>query len=100
MEAPVAKLQPFYQQVQAHYDLGNDFFALFLDPSLTYSCALFEDERTTLAAAQEAKLERVCRKLALRPGDRVLEIGTGWGGFALHAAARHGARVTTATVSR
>jgi cyclopropane-fatty-acyl-phospholipid synthase len=88
------------RNIAAHYDLGNDFFALFLDASMMYSCALFEDPAATLAEAQRAKLDAVCRKLALGPGDHVLEIGTGWGGFALHAASRYGCRVTTTTISR
>ena len=67
---------------------------------MTYSCAVFEPPRTSLREAQEAKLERVCRKLELGPDDHVLEIGTGWGSFALHAAGRYGCRVTTTTISR
>jgi len=85
--------------VQAHYDLGNELFALFLDETMTYSAAIFESPSTTLRDAQVAKLERVCRLLDLSPADHVLEIGTGWGSFALHAAGRHGCRVTTTTVS-
>jgi cyclopropane-fatty-acyl-phospholipid synthase len=88
------------RNIAAHYDLGNEFFALFLDPSLTYSCAVFERPEASLEEAQAAKYERICRKLHLRDGDHVLEIGTGWGGFALHAAGRHGCRVTTTTISR
>jgi cyclopropane-fatty-acyl-phospholipid synthase len=88
------------RNIAAHYDLGNEFFALFLDPSLTYSCAVFERPDASLHEAQLAKYERICRKLMLRPGERVLEIGSGWGGFALHAAGRHGCHVTTATISR
>jgi cyclopropane-fatty-acyl-phospholipid synthase len=87
------------RNIEAHYDLGNEFFALFLDRRRMYSCAVFDPPGATLDQAQEAKLERICRKLDLQPGDRVLEIGTGWGGFALHAAGRHGCRVTTATIS-
>jgi cyclopropane-fatty-acyl-phospholipid synthase len=87
------------RNIAAHYDLGNDFFALLLDDTLTYSCALFEPPELDLAAAQEAKLERACRTLALAPDHDVLEIGTGWGSFALHAAGRHRCRVTTTTVS-
>ena len=85
--------------VRHHYDVSNDFFALFLDASMTYSCAIWRDGATTLEAAQEAKLETVCRKLALAPGDRVLDVGCGWGSFALHAATRHGAHVTGVTLS-
>jgi cyclopropane-fatty-acyl-phospholipid synthase len=88
------------RNIAAHYDLGNDFFELFLDPSLTYSCAVFERDDMTLEEAQKAKYERLCRKLQLRPGDRVLEIGSGWGGFAIHAARHHGCHVTSATISR
>src|SRR5690349_12943188 len=75
------------RDIAAHYDLGNDLFARMLDPTMSYSCALFEREGMTLEQAQVAKLERICEQLDLGPGDRVLEIGTGWGGFALHAAA-------------
>jgi cyclopropane-fatty-acyl-phospholipid synthase len=88
------------RNIAAHYDLGNDFYALFLDETLTYSCALFERDDMTLAEASTAKYERLCRKLDLQQSDRVLEIGSGWGGFALHAASRYGCRVTTATISR
>ena len=68
-----------------HYDLGNDLFQLFLDESLTYSCAYFERPGQSLAEAQQAKYRRLCEKLAIGPDDHVLEIGCGWGGFALHA---------------
>lgn len=88
------------RNIAAHYDLGNDFYRLWLDPSMLYSCAVFEHDGMTLAEAQQAKLARICRKLDLRPTDHVLEIGTGWGGFALHAAGMRGCRVTTATISR
>ena len=88
------------RNIAAHYDLGNDFFELVLDETMMYSCALFERPGMSLAEASTAKLDAVCRKLDLRPGDHVLEIGTGWGGFALHAASRHGCRVTTTTISR
>jgi cyclopropane-fatty-acyl-phospholipid synthase len=88
------------RNIAAHYDLGNELFALFLDPTMMYSCALFEREDSTLEQAAEAKLDRVCQKLQLSPSDQVLEIGTGWGGFALHAARRYGCRVTTTTISR
>ncbi len=87
------------RDVAAHYDLSNELFALFLDESMTYSCAVFDRPDATLEEAQAAKLERICRKLGLGPGDHVLEIGTGWGGFAIHAAGRHGCRVTTTTIS-
>ena len=88
------------RNIRAHYDLGNEFFSLLLDETLTYSCAIFESPGTTLAEASTAKYERVCRLLDLRPGDHLVEIGTGWGGFALHADSRHGCRVTTTTISR
>ena len=85
--------------VRHHYDAGNDFFALFLDRSMTYSCALFSHGATTLEDAQEAKLELVCTKLRLRDGERVLDVGCGWGSFALHAASRHGVRVLGVSLS-
>lgn len=85
--------------VRHHYDVGNDFFALFLDESMTYSCACFSRGAETLEQAQETKLELVCTKLALREGERVLDVGCGWGSFALHAATRHGARVVGITLS-
>ena len=88
------------RNIAAHYDLGNDFYRLWLDETLMYSSAVFERPDMTLAEASTAKLERICHKLALKPGDEVLEIGTGWGGFALHAAGRHGCRVTSLTLSR
>jgi cyclopropane-fatty-acyl-phospholipid synthase len=88
------------RNIAAHYDLGNDFFALFLSPDLMYSSALWEGADDTLEAASTRKLEQVCRQLQLQPGDRVVEIGTGWGGFALHAARHHGCHVTTTTISR
>jgi cyclopropane-fatty-acyl-phospholipid synthase len=85
--------------VRHHYDVGNDFFALFLDASMTYSCAYFSGGAGTLEQAQEAKLELVCSKLGLREGERVLDVGCGWGSFAIHAATRHGARVLGVTLS-
>jgi len=88
------------RNITAHYDLGNDFFALFLDPTLTYSCGVFERPDATMEEASIAKNDRVCRALELGPEDHVLEIGSGWGGFALHAASRYGCRVTTTTISR
>jgi cyclopropane-fatty-acyl-phospholipid synthase len=87
------------RDVHAHYDLSNQLYAAFLDETMTYSCAVFERLGMTLREAQEAKLARICRKLDLGPGDHVLEIGTGWGSFALHAAGRYGCRVTTTTIS-
>ncbi|HEX8714450.1 MAG TPA: cyclopropane-fatty-acyl-phospholipid synthase family protein, partial [Solirubrobacteraceae bacterium] len=86
-------------QIAAHYDLGNELFALFLDRTMMYSCAVFERPDATLEQASLAKLERVCRKLRLAPEDHVLEIGAGWGGFAQYAAERYGCRVTTTTIS-
>jgi cyclopropane-fatty-acyl-phospholipid synthase len=86
--------------IAAHYDIGNEFFALMLDETMMYSSAYFPHRDMTLAQASRAKLELVCRKLGLGPGDHVLEIGTGWGGFAVHAARTRGCRVTTATISR
>jgi cyclopropane-fatty-acyl-phospholipid synthase len=88
------------RNIGAHYDLGNDFFRLMLDETMMYSCALFETPQSTLRDASLAKLESICRKLNLGPNDHVLEIGTGWGGFALHAARHYGCRVTTTTISR
>jgi cyclopropane-fatty-acyl-phospholipid synthase len=86
--------------IAAHYDRGNDLFELMLDPTMTYSCGFFETPDSTLEEASLAKLERVCRKLRLGPDDHVVEIGTGWGSFALHAAGEYGCRVTTTTLSR
>jgi cyclopropane-fatty-acyl-phospholipid synthase len=88
------------RHVRYHYDLGNELFRLFLDESLTYSCAYFEHPGQSLADAQQAKYRRLCEKLAIGPEDHVLEIGCGWGGFALHAAAERGARITALTISR
>ena len=88
------------QNIAAHYDLSNDFFATFLDPTLTYSSGLFEDSQTTLADATHAKYERLCQLLELKPHDHLLEIGTGWGGFACYAAREYGCRVTTTTISQ
>jgi cyclopropane-fatty-acyl-phospholipid synthase len=85
--------------VRHHYDVGNEFFALFLDPSMTYSCAYWAGGATTLEEAQEAKLELVCRKLGLREGERVLDVGCGWGSFVLHAATRHGVNAVGITLS-
>ena len=88
------------RNVAAHYDLGNDFFRLFLSPDLMYSSAMWAGEDDTLEAASARKLDQICRKLDLKPGDRVVEIGTGWGGFALHAARHYGCQITTTTISR
>jgi cyclopropane-fatty-acyl-phospholipid synthase len=87
------------RDIAAHYDLGNAMFSRMLDPTMTYSCAFFGERGMSLEEAQIAKLERVCEKLDLGPDDRVLEIGTGWGSFALHAAATRGCHVTTTTIS-
>ncbi len=88
------------ENISAHYDLGNDFFASFLDEQLLYSSAVYPAGDATLEEAQVEKMERICRQLALQPGQRLLEIGSGWGGFALHAARRHGVEVHTITLSR
>jgi cyclopropane-fatty-acyl-phospholipid synthase len=87
------------RSVQFHYDVSNEFFKLFLDESLTYSCAFFSLDDSSLEAAQFAKLELVCTKLALKEGMRVLDVGCGWGSFALHAAREHGVRVTGITLA-
>jgi len=88
------------RNIAAHYDLGNDLFALMLDETMAYSCGIYERADATLHEAQVAKFDRICRKLRLSPTDHLLEIGTGWGGFAIHAASRYGCRVTTTTISR
>lgn len=85
--------------IRAHYDLGNDFFELLLDPSMMYSSAIFASPGTSLTEAQLEKVDRLCRRLGLGPDDHVLEIGSGWGGFAAHAASTYGCRVTTTTIS-
>jgi cyclopropane-fatty-acyl-phospholipid synthase len=87
------------RNIAAHYDLGNDFFELWLDESMMYSCAIFEDADATLAEAQQTRLDRVCRRLNLGPKDHLVEIGSGWGSLAIHAAGRYGCRVTTTTIS-
>jgi cyclopropane-fatty-acyl-phospholipid synthase len=88
------------QDIEAHYDLGNELFSRFLDPTMMYSSAVFDRPHMTLEEASVAKLDMICDKLAIGPDDHVLEIGTGWGGFALHAAGTRGCRVTTTTISR
>ena len=88
------------QNISAHYDLGNDLFASFLDERMMYSCAYFADDTISLEGAQLAKLDRICDQLRLGPDNHLLEIGTGWGGLAIHAARRSGCRVTTTTISR
>jgi cyclopropane-fatty-acyl-phospholipid synthase len=88
------------RNIAAHYDLGNDFFRLFLDSTMNYSCGIFDSPAATMEQASIAKMEAICRKLDLGPGDHLLEIGTGWGGLAIHAARHYGCRVTTTTISR
>jgi len=88
------------RNIAAHYDLGNELYALMLDETMAYSCGIFEQEGATLAQASRAKFDAVCGKLALSGADHLLEIGTGWGGLALHAARHYGCRVTTTTISR
>ncbi|HEY4144563.1 cyclopropane-fatty-acyl-phospholipid synthase family protein [Pinirhizobacter sp.] len=88
------------RNIAAHYDLGNEFFDLFLSSDLMYSSALWEDDDDTLELASKRKLDRVCQWLDLKPGDNVMEIGTGWGGFAIHAARHYGCHVTTTTISK
>jgi len=87
------------RNIAAHYDLGNDFYQLFLDPTMTYSCGIFERPDSSMEEASLAKFERICRALNLQPGMQLLEIGTGWGGFAIYAARNHGCQVTTTTIS-
>jgi cyclopropane-fatty-acyl-phospholipid synthase len=87
------------RNIAAHYDLGNPLYELMLDETMAYSCAIFPRPEASLAVAQTAKFEAVCRKLDLKRTDHVLEIGTGWGGFAIHAVERYGCRVTTTTIS-
>ncbi|MDX6573490.1 MAG: cyclopropane-fatty-acyl-phospholipid synthase, partial [Gaiellales bacterium] len=105
---PAAELQPRgnrhsknwdSESVRHHYDVSNEFFALFLDESMTYSCALFADGAETLEDAQFAKLDLVCRKVGLEPGTRILDIGSGWGSMGIHAAKEFGAKVTGITLS-
>ena len=88
------------RNIAAHYDLGNQLFSLFLDPTMMYSCAYFEAPDQSLEDAQRAKLDRACRALELGPDDHLLEIGTGWGAMAIHAAENYGCRVTTTTISQ
>jgi cyclopropane-fatty-acyl-phospholipid synthase len=105
LQRAVALLRPATKRrarrdISAHYDLGNELFARMLDPTMSYSCAVFERDGMALEQAQVAKLERICEKLQLGPQDRVLEVGSGWGAFALHAARTRGCHVTTTTISR
>ncbi len=106
--APLHKLRHFLRRnsrkgsrsnIIAHYDLGNDFYRLFLDETMTYSSGIFTSAHITLKEASIEKYDRICRKLALSASDHLLEIGTGWGGLAIHAAGRYGCRVTTTTIS-
>jgi cyclopropane-fatty-acyl-phospholipid synthase len=87
------------KNIVAHYDLGNDFYRLFLDDTLTYSCGIFETDGSSMRDASIAKYNRICRKLDLGSDDEVIEIGSGWGGFAIYAAKNFGCRVTTTTIS-
>ncbi|MDX1597240.1 MAG: cyclopropane-fatty-acyl-phospholipid synthase family protein [Marinobacter sp.] len=87
------------KNISAHYDLGNDLFETFLDPTMMYSSAIYPSWESTLDEAAVYKLDTICRKLDLKPGDKVIEIGTGWGGFAIHAAKHYGCHVTTTTIS-
>lgn len=88
------------KNISAHYDLGNDLFELFLDPTMMYSSAIYPRQDATLEEAAVYKLDTICKKLDLQPDDRVVEIGTGWGGFAIHAAKHYGCHVTTTTISK
>jgi cyclopropane-fatty-acyl-phospholipid synthase len=88
------------RNIAAHYDLGNELYKLMLDETMAYSCGIFLTEEATLHEASIAKFDAACRKLALTPNDHLVEIGTGWGGLAIHAAERYGCRVTTTTISR
>ncbi|MBJ7550948.1 SAM-dependent methyltransferase [Marinomonas ostreistagni] len=88
------------KNISAHYDLGNDFFELFLDPTMMYSAAIYPTPESTLFEASVHKLDRICQKLELSPGDHLLEIGTGWGGMAIHAAQHYDCHVTTTTISQ
>ncbi|MCS6969414.1 MAG: cyclopropane-fatty-acyl-phospholipid synthase family protein [Planctomycetota bacterium] len=107
--APLRRLLSWWQRntiegaarnIAAHYDLGNEFFALMLDPTMAYSSAVFPHPNADLESAQLHKFDLVCQALELKPGERVIEIGSGWGGFAIHAARHYGVRVVTTTISR
>lgn len=87
------------KNILAHYDLGNEFFELILDPTMMYSCAIYDSPDSRLNDAATKKLQAICDKLALKPSDHVLEIGTGWGGFAIYAAQQYGCKITTTTIS-
>lgn len=95
----MSEMQPFYKQVQSHYDLSDEFFELFLDPTRTYSCAYFEDPQATLEQAQMAKIDLSLRKCDLSPGMKLLDIGCGWGATAFRAAEKYGVRVIGLTLS-
>src|SRR6187401_88491 len=97
---PMANLSPFYSDVQAHYDLSDDFFALFLDPSRTYSCAYFERDDMTLEEAQRAKVDLALGKLGLQPGMMLLDIGCGWGAAMLRALEKYDVNVIGLTLSK
>ncbi len=102
---PIARLrgpdpQRDRRNIRAHYDLGNEFFERILDDSMMYSCAVFDSPATSLGDASRAKLDRLAQMLELSEGDRVLDVGTGWGGFAIHAAQKYGCRVTATTISQ
>jgi cyclopropane-fatty-acyl-phospholipid synthase len=86
--------------ISAHYDLGNDFYRLWLDQTMTYSCNIFARDNSTIHEASVLKYDHICRKLSLTSADHVIEIGSGWGGFAIHAAGTYGCRVTTTTISK
>jgi len=86
--------------ISAHYDIGNAFYQLFLDNTMTYSCGIFRNGDETMQGASLAKYDHICRKIGLQPSDHIVEIGSGWGGFAIHAAMTYGCRVTAATISR
>ena len=109
LKAPLHKLLHWFNRnsrrgsrknIEAHYDLGNELFQQFLDPTLMYSAAYYQSPTMNLEQAAIAKLDRICLKLELSPEDHVLEIGTGWGGFAIHAAQHYGCHVTTTTISK
>jgi cyclopropane-fatty-acyl-phospholipid synthase len=109
IKAPLNKILKFMSRntrkgsrknIRAHYDLGNDLFETFLDPTMMYSSAWYASQDTSLEEASVEKIDRICRKLELDSSDHLLEIGTGWGGFAIHAATHYGCRVTTTTISR
>jgi cyclopropane-fatty-acyl-phospholipid synthase len=100
LRGPLHSRERDAQAVRHHYDLGNDFYALWLDRRMVYSCAYFPSEAASLEQAQEAKLELICRKLRLSPGERLLDVGCGWGGLVTWAAERHGVEAVGVTLSR